>query len=251
MQNEVLYDRSRQPRYMQAAGQLRLKIERGEWLPGGQIPTIEALQSEFGLSRATIREALDLLADEGMIDRFRGRGTFVRAALPLRQLHSLPTSWAELVVGLESVRPTLVSPVTVCDGSALRNVLCGLAMGEFAAFQRVHSRAGEPYCLIDIRLRRDVHDADPERFREKPVISVLAARCGDDLAQARQRVTFSNADTETAQALGIALGAPVVEILRTVSGRDGRVISHTYARYPGAYVRLDFDFDVTGDKPAA
>ena len=76
------------------------------------------------------------------------------------------------------------------------------------------------------------------------MILLLADRFAPLVSVVRQRVTFSIADEITAHALGIALGAPVVEILRTVVDADGAVVTHTYARYPGEYVRLDFDFAV-------
>lgn len=229
---------------MQAAGQFRLKIEKGDWAPGEQLPIIEVLQSEFGLSRATIREALDVIEGEGLIERFRGRGTFVRQQLPERRSHSLPTRWTDLVNGLETIQPELIAPISDEDGAMLRDVQVGTASGPYVLFQRVHSRGSEPYCLIDIHLRRDVFDADAARFEKDPVILVLVRRHQHLAAQAHQRVTFSIADERTARALGIALGAPVVEIQRTIADADDRVVAHTYARYPGEYVRLDFDFAV-------
>lgn len=246
MTSEPLYDRSRQPLYMQAAGQLRLKIERGTWAPGTQIPIIEELQAEFGLSRATIREALDMLEREGLIDRFRGRGTFVRAELPERRSHVLPTTWSVLLDSLRNIEATLLKPMRRTEASALYGTLSGRAEGRFVWFQRIHSRDGNPYCLIDISLREDVFDADPERFTAAPVLLVLADHHASRIQSAFQRVTFSNADETSARALGIALGAPVVEILRTLVDPDGKVLVHTYARYPGEYVRIDFEFSMEG-----
>lgn len=251
MTEGALYVRSRQPLYMQAAGQIRLKIEKGEWAPGGQLPVIEELQAEFGLSRSTIREALDMLEVEGLIERHRGRGTFVRSTLPERRSHVLPTRWNDLVAGLQTLRPEMIAPIAEEDGAALRTLLAGTATGPYVRFQRVHRRGAEPYCLIDIHLRKDVFNADAESFTRDPVVLVLAKRHPELVAGVRQRVTFSNADERTARALGIALGAPVVEILRTMTDPDETVVSHTYARYPGEYVRLDFDFDLDGTPRAA
>ena len=251
MTSATLYDRSRQPLYMQAAGQLRLKIERGIWPPGAQIPIIEDLQGEFGLSRSTIREAMDMLEREGLIERFRGRGTFVRAKLPERQSHVLPTSWGALLDSLRNIEPTMLQPMRREDAAALQGVLAGKVEGRFVWFRRVHSRDDEPYCLIDIQLREDVFDDDSERFAAAPVILVLAEGYGERIGSAFQRVTFSNADETSASALGIALGAPVVEILRTLVDPDGRVLVHTYARYPGEYVRIDFEFALDGPGAAS
>ncbi len=246
MTSEPLYDRSRQPLYMQAAGQLRLKIERGIWAPGSQIPIIEELQAEFGLSRATIREALDMLQREGLIDRFRGRGTFVRAELPERQSHVLPTTWGVLLESLRNIEATLLQPMRRIEPDMLQGTVAGRVEGRFVWFQRIHSRDKNPYCLIDISLREDVFEEDPEGFAAEPVVLVLAERHRERIASAFQRVTFSNADETSARALGIALGAPVVEILRTLVDPDGTVLVHTYARYPGQYVRIDFEFSMEG-----
>lgn len=242
MTDQKLYVRSRQPLYVQAAGQLRLKIERGVWRPGAQLPVIEELQTEFDLSRATIREALEMLEQEGLIERFRGRGTFVRAALPVRQSHNLPTSWDGLIASLRNITPKMMAPPAIKDGATLQNLLAGTAEGNFVWFQRVHTREDAPYCLIDIHLREDVYKTDIERFMSVPIILVLAERHAQLINTTFQRIMFSNADEVSARALGIALGAPVVEILRTLVDRDDKVIGHTYARYPGEYVRIDFAF---------
>ena len=136
----------------------------------------------------------------------------------------------------------MMRPVDRTEGADLRGILTGEARGSFIWFQRVHTRADEPYCLIDIHLREEVFERDAERFMTVPIILVLAERHPELIAAVRQRVTFSNADEVSARALGIALGAPVVEILRTLVDPDGGVIAHTYARYPGEYVRIDFAF---------
>lgn len=245
-----LYPRSRQPLFIQAAGQLRLKIENGEWQPGSQIPVIEHLQQEFALSRATIRQALDLLEGEGLIARHRGRGTFVSVELPRRRSHLLPTRWQDLVASLETLEPEMIAPPQEEEGTSLRGVQTGRAEGRYVRFRRVHSQDCEPYCLIDIHLRAEVLAKNEGAFLKKPVILVLAREFPSLVSAVRQSVTFSIADEITARALGIALGAPVVEILRSVADAEGVVAAHTYARYPGEYVRLDFDFAVTdGDAP--
>ena len=60
----------------------RQAIQSRRWQPGLQIPTERELSAEFGLARNTIRRALKVLEDEGMIMRDVGRGTFVAEAKP-------------------------------------------------------------------------------------------------------------------------------------------------------------------------
>ena len=62
----VPLSRSAVARYIQLATLFRSRIMSGQWAAGGQIPTIEQLMAECGVARATIRQALGLLEDEGL-----------------------------------------------------------------------------------------------------------------------------------------------------------------------------------------
>jgi GntR family transcriptional regulator of arabinose operon len=59
---------------------LRSEIEGGRIAPGGRIPSENALAASFSISRFTVRRAVELLTNEGLLEKRRGSGTFVRAA---------------------------------------------------------------------------------------------------------------------------------------------------------------------------
>lgn len=65
------------PLYHQLKELVLEKIESGEWGPGYKLPTEAALSSEFGVSRVTVRQALQLLSNQGIVERKQGLGTFV------------------------------------------------------------------------------------------------------------------------------------------------------------------------------
>jgi GntR family transcriptional regulator len=73
--NDLQLDR--RPLYAQAHDWLLRLIREGEFEPGDQLPSETELASQIGISRATLREALRLLEDEGIIVRRQGVGTFV------------------------------------------------------------------------------------------------------------------------------------------------------------------------------
>jgi GntR family transcriptional regulator len=67
------------PLYQQLAAILRDRIARGELPPNRPIPSVTALQQEFGLARGTVLHAVELLREEGLVRTVIGRGTFVVA----------------------------------------------------------------------------------------------------------------------------------------------------------------------------
>lgn len=66
--------------YLQLAERLRERIRSGEFGPGAKLPTIAEIVSETGLSPMTIRRAVAVLAEEGLVRVVPGRGTFVSQA---------------------------------------------------------------------------------------------------------------------------------------------------------------------------
>src|SRR5262249_35940651 len=85
------------PLYIQVAAGLRRRIEGGIWAAGQKISTLEELQTEFGVARVTVRQAVELLEKDGLVRRQQGRGTFVAADVEDTRWLKLDTSWSSLV----------------------------------------------------------------------------------------------------------------------------------------------------------
>lgn len=76
--NFTISKSSTQPAYAQLAGRLKQQIAEGVYPPGSQIPTEVALSRNFGISPMTVRRAIGLLTEEGLLEATQGRGTFVK-----------------------------------------------------------------------------------------------------------------------------------------------------------------------------
>src|SRR5690606_14752870 len=61
------------------AGQLRLRIDAGEWRTGDRLPTEKALAEQFSVGLNTVRRAVEVLVGEGLVARKQGSGTYVTA----------------------------------------------------------------------------------------------------------------------------------------------------------------------------
>ena len=77
--NFTISKSSPEPAYAQLADRIKRQIADGVYPPGSQIPTESALSKSFGISPMTVRRAIGLLTEEGLLKASQGRGTFVRS----------------------------------------------------------------------------------------------------------------------------------------------------------------------------
>ena len=68
--------------WRQLAGILRRRIRDGRYPPGRALPSEKTTEQEFGCSRGTVRKAIALLRDEGLVTTVTGRGSYVADPLP-------------------------------------------------------------------------------------------------------------------------------------------------------------------------
>ena len=93
------------PRYVQLAELVRQRVDKGHWPPGSMLPSIEQLMQEFDVARVTVRQAIALLADEGLLSPQRGRGTFVTGKPGARRQLRVETTLDDLVAMYSGDRP--------------------------------------------------------------------------------------------------------------------------------------------------
>jgi DNA-binding GntR family transcriptional regulator len=74
-----LHADGRQPKYLRIHSDLRDRISSGQWPPGSLLPAQHELAGQFGVSIMTLRQALQLLTDDGLVETRHGSGTYVAA----------------------------------------------------------------------------------------------------------------------------------------------------------------------------
>src|SRR5947209_799995 len=97
------------PKYAQIADAIRQRVARGQWPKGHQLPTNEELAEEFGVSRVTVRQAVDLLARDGVVAAKQGRGTFVVSAPTEDRWLRVETSLAALAEVYRDTSPEILN----------------------------------------------------------------------------------------------------------------------------------------------
>lgn len=228
------------PRYVQLADLLRQRVDKGIWQPGSVLPSIDQLMQQFDVARVTVRQAVALLADEGLLSPQRGRGTFVTAKTAARRHLRVETTLGDLVAMYSGDKPhhdTLEAGVA----SPLLTAGDGKPAPKYYHMRRVHSRHDERYCVISIYIDHRIFSRARSRFRKELALPVLISLPGLDIASARQTLTISKSDTDVATLLGIPVNSPMAEVRRVLADSSGTVIYLAEVAYRGDYIHLEMD----------
>lgn len=142
------------PLYHQICEQLQSRIREGVYRPGQMIPSETELAKSYGVGRPTVRQAMDLLVQRGLIQRKRGAGTFVREPSPPIDLFSLAgTSQAFSAQGV----PTQKRVVAPLEKKTVTGDAANPFFGKPAfAMVRLTLARDEPVLLEDIFLDPDL-----------------------------------------------------------------------------------------------
>lgn len=227
------------PRYLQLSSLFRRMIESGQWQTDSQIPTVEELAAEYGVARATVRQALGRLDAEGLIARYRAKGTFVTYR-PQDQLWcEVETDWSGLLRSRPGATIELLSEETGQQPPAFLHQT-GERARSYRRFKRRHWREGKPflvaYTYLDEALCRRISKEDLE---SKTALSLLSDIRGVKLGDVRQTLTIGAADVVTAKELAVALNTPVAYVHRSAVDVAGKLIMVSDGTYRGDVVRLD------------
>jgi GntR family transcriptional regulator len=235
--------------YRRVAAVFRRRICSGEWQAGDRLPALDALVKELRVGRITIRHALDLLAEEGLIARHRDR----RGSSVISQ--PLDRRWFTLALNLNELEShsAAITVSEIDSGPWHRPLPVSAGEGrQSPGYHRVvhlHHHKDYPHpvaltdLLIDCRLYRQLQKEAPSN---RPMLERLAAHHAD-LSQIQQTFTIGEADVEIARRLRLHESSPTAELRRIARDSAGTIVYFGYLFFPGQLVRLDFKVDL---KPA-
>ncbi len=217
------------PLYFQLSQQLESAIERGVLTPGTLLGNEIELAARLGLSRPTVRQAIQSLVDKGLLVRRRGVGTQVVHSQVKR-----PLELSSLYDDLEAAgqRPaTRVLVNTVVTASA--DVAAALAVAEDSEvhrLERLRLTHGEPMAYLCNYLPSGLLDLDTGQLEATGLYRLMRA-AGITLHSARQTIGARAATAAEAERLGERTGAPLLTMQRVTFDDTGRAVefgTHTY-----------------------
>ncbi|MDB6454180.1 GntR family transcriptional regulator [Falsirhodobacter sp. 20TX0035] len=226
----------RLPSYIRLRDGLAGRIARGDWKPDVTLPSENQLAAETGLSVGTVRKAMQMLVDEGLLERRQGAGTFLSK-------RAFDTSLFRFFA------------VTTEDGTPIiptSRLIARTRIGAPAAVSRV---LGTEDCIRIDRVRSHFDQVllseeiwiPHHRFQGLETLAegeigpllypLYLERFSVFIANAVDDVSFARASDAVAGRLGVAPGGPTAVIERTAFTVDGTAVEWRVAQGPAERFR--------------
>jgi len=207
---------SDRPLYDQVRQRLIEGISAGEWRAGQAIPTESVLAASFGVAIGTIRKAVDSLVAERALVRRQGKGTYVIAhdggRLLFHFFHIVPRDGPRTYPDSRTVSFRRDR----ADAESARSL--GItANDKVIRIRNVLSLAGTPVLVDDITLAAALFPGLSEKLfvaRQNTIYHLYQSRYGINVLRTDERLRAVLATGDIAQLLGVAPGAPLLEIRR-------------------------------------
>lgn len=223
-------------RYHHIAEELRARILSGVYVSGGLLPSESVLSGEFGVSRVTVRKALEILRDDGLVASRQGFGWFVAGDTVRQPLARLATIEDQMrASGVVPERRVL----EFAFEQAPAPIKGLLGAGQVLRVRRVNLADGEPFAIVTVwcsaERGQNLSRADVER---SPFYELLDV----PLHGATQTIGADAAHADEASLLKVPVGSPVLRCKRTTSSVDGHVVLYSEHVFPAH--RTEFVVDL-------
>lgn len=214
--------------YYQVAEVLRGHMEKGALRPGDQLPGEDELCAIFDVSRTTVRSALDILANDGVIRRVQGRGTFVAEPMFTQQAPVLRSFTEEMHD--KGLRPgaRVLAVESVACGEWVAEKLCLEPGEEVIRVHRVRLADGEPMGIQTAYLPGSCCPALLSKGTElsDSLYSFLVRECGVALHSARDTYYAGTVDEEEARLLKVPPRSSAFVVERVTLSLEGTPVEY-------------------------
>jgi GntR family transcriptional regulator len=218
--------------------------------PGDRLPSDTELVAEFGVSRMTARNAMQRLAEAGLVARHPGRGSFVAAPAAHRRTDRLMTFTSEMVrrgrLPSSRLLTRALRPATRSEAAAL-----ALSRGtQILEVRRIRLADGQPIALETAILVASCAPSVLGADLEHGSLHAAVTAGGQPLRSGTGTVAAGAATADDARLLDVRLGDPLLIERRVIVDDEGRRIEATESRYAADRYALDVSFDVEPAVPS-
>lgn len=230
----------RKIRYQEIADEMRARALAAA--AGSVLPSESELSEEFGASRVTIRRALDIVREQGLIAARQGFGWYV-AGEPVRQsLTRLGTIEAQLADSGMSNERRVIEFAFVEPPDRVREIL---GTGSVLRVKRINLADGEPFAVVTVWCPESLgRGLSRQQVELQPFYELLDVT----LRGATQTIGADGASEQDAKLLRVPVGAPLLKCQRVTRSVDGTPVLVSEHLFPAH--RTEFVVDIPSAEPS-
>ena len=207
------------PKYYIIKREIVKKIDNDELLDDQMIPSERELIKEFGVSRITVRKAIEELVNEGYLYKIQGKGTYVKGATKTQDLFSI-TSCTQDIISLGMTPSRKVVNCEIIDSYPKRAREMELDKSDkLLTIDRVYYADGEPInrtvTYLPIKYFPDLEKHD---FKEESLYDILEQKYNLKITRATRTIEAVLAEDDIADLLEVKEGVPVLLFRGTTYG---------------------------------
>lgn len=207
-----------EPLYVQLAENFRRRIHSGFWPVHHKLPAEPEFAQQLGVSRGTLRAAIALLVQEGLVAQVHGKGTFVASGSAQERVDTY--SLSALLERANVDHTTRELDREVLHRHAFYEKTIG--RGPFLRLRRVRALPEGPFTLMENVLALKICGAASQDIPVDKLYQTLEQKLGLQIGVIRRTVASTGADADAAAILGVPVNAPVLQIEQVASLTDGR-----------------------------
>jgi GntR family transcriptional regulator len=223
------------PYYIQLVEMLKVHIHGNELKPGDQLPGEFELCEQYGISRTVVRQALLELEKKGLIQRRKGKGTFVAPPKIDENLIQKLTGFYQDMTNRGQAPKTQVLGFEILPASPKIAELLHLSAGqEVFSIERLRSVGDDPIVLVTTYIPFHLCP-HLERFdlSDQSLYAILEHEFGLTLSHGRRTIEAVSANKREAELLGIPQGAPLILLDSVTYLADGTPVEYYHAVHRG------------------
>jgi DNA-binding GntR family transcriptional regulator len=227
------------PKYEAAYRTILDRLKAGRYPVGARMPTEGELSGQFGVSRVTIRRALDMLVQDGYVESRQGSGYRVLTLSPASDTCLTSFTDQMLRAGREPATALLSIDTFGPDAPEVAHLSAALRTGPLIRIRRLRKVDGEPRMLVmtyaPAALLAGASPADfPETGPGQSILRILAGRFGLEWSAACEDISPVLADATLSATFAIPEGAPLLRQACSAFADDGSTVFHEDVYRTGA-----------------
>ncbi|GEO79798.1 GntR family transcriptional regulator [Companilactobacillus mindensis DSM 14500] len=221
------------PVYIQIHNEIRKEIESGKWAVGERIPSERQLSQVFDVSRMTLRQAIQTLVDEGILQRQVGSGTYV-ASSKVQEKMSGTTSFTEITESQGKKPSSKTVSYHVADPSISEIEKLKLKEGDqVLRMERIRYADKQPICFEVATIPVDIVKSLNKKDITSSLYKALEDKAGLKLGDATQTVSAILASEKIANFLNVKRGSAVLCVRQITTLDDNRPFEYVRSQYAG------------------